>query len=150
MRLLAACALAMLLLPATAGAQVPSGNVLANGTAEAVPGSPDGTTVVPPPGWTTNGPFTEVAYGVPEFPTTANSASWGGGASFFAGGPDNAASSATQVVSVAGAGAQIDGGGVSATLSALLGGYLTQTDSASVTATFLNASGGALGTLRIG
>jgi hypothetical protein len=150
MRLLAALALAVLIVPATAGAQVPSGNLLTNGNAEAVPGSSDGVTVVVPPGWTTDGSFTEVAYGTPEFLTTDDSASWGGGASFFAGGPDNAASSATQVVSVAGSGAQIDGGGVSATLSALLGGYLSQTDSATVTATFLNAAGATAGTLAVG
>src|SRR3954453_20419593 len=137
MRLLAALVLAVLIVPATAGAQVPSGNLLTNGDAEAVAGSADGTTVVAPPGWPTDGPFTEVAYGAPAFPTTDDGASWGGGASFFAGGPDNAAGSATQVVSVAGAAAQIDRGGVPATLSALLGGYLTQPDSAAVTATFL-------------
>ncbi len=150
MRFLVALALAFLILPATAGAQVPSGNLLVNGDAEAVPGSADGTTVVVPPGWTTDGPFTEVAYGAPEFLTTEDSASWGGGASFFAGGPDNAASSATQVVSVGSAGAQIDGGGLSVTLSALLGGYLSQTDSATVTATFLNAAGATVGTLAVG
>src|SRR3954452_8968110 len=128
MRLLAALVLAVLIVPATAGAQVPSGNLLTNGDAEAVAGSADGTTVVAPPGWTTDGPFTEIAYGAPAFLTTDDSASWGGGASFFAGGPDNAASSATQVVSVGSASAQIDGGGVSAALSALLGGYAAQTD----------------------
>jgi hypothetical protein len=149
MRLLAALALAILIVPATAGAQVPSGNLLSNGNAEAVPGS-DGDTVVVPPGWTTDGQFTEVAYGAPDFLTTDDSASWGGGANFFAGGPDNAASSATQVVSVAGSATQIDGGGLSATLSALLGGYATQTDFATVTASFLTAGGATLGTLQIG
>jgi hypothetical protein len=150
MRLTVALVFAALLAPAPAGAQVPGGNLLANGDAEAVPGSSDGVSVVPPPGWTTDGPFTEVAYGAPEFLTTEDSASWGGGASFFAGGPDNAASSATQVVRVASAGGQIDGGGVSATLSALIGGYLSQTDAATVTATFLNAAGATVGTLGIG
>ena len=150
MRLAAVLALAALAFPATAGAQAPAGNLLVNGDAEAVPGSSDGVAVVPPPGWTTDGPFTEVAYGAPEFLTTADSAALGGGASFFAGGPDNAASSATQVVSVASDAARIDAGSESATLSALLGGYLTQTDSATVTATFLNAAGSGLGTLQIG
>jgi hypothetical protein len=150
MRFLAALALAFLLLPATAGAQAPSGNLLVNGDAEAVPGSADGTTVVPPPGWTTDGEFTEVAYGAPDFLSADDSASWGGGASFFAGGPNNAASSATQVVSVASDAARIDAGSESATLSALLGGYLTQTDAATVTATFLNAAGATVGTLAIG
>src|SRR4051812_11233286 len=126
MRLTAVLVFAVLLAPAPAMAQ--SGNLLTNGNAEAVPGSADGTTVVAPPGWTTDGSFSEVAYGAPEFLTTADSVSWGGGASFFAGGPDTAASSATQDVSVASSASQIDGGGVSATLSALIGGYLTQTD----------------------
>src|SRR3954465_8760204 len=40
--------------------------------------------------------------------------------------------------------------GAPATLSALLGGYLTQADSAAVTATFLSAASGALGTLVAG
>ena len=150
MRLAAVLALAALAFPATAGAQAPAGNLLVNGDAEAVPGSSDGVAVVPPPGWTTDGAFTEVAYGAPEFLTTADSAALGGGASFFAGGPDNAASSATQVVSVASDAARIDAGSESATLSALLGGYLTQTDSATVTATFLNAAGSGLGTLQVG
>jgi hypothetical protein len=148
MRLTAALVFAVLLAPAPAMAQ--TGNLLTNGNAEALPGSPDGTTVVPPPGWTTDGPFSEVAYGAPEFLTTEDSASWGGGASFFAGGPDAATSSATQVVSVASDAARIDAGSESATLSALLGGYLTQTDSATVTATFLNAGGATVGTLAIG
>ena len=150
MRLAAVLALAALAFPATAGAQAPAGNLLVNGDAEAVPGSTDGVAVVPPPGWTTDGAFTEVAYGAPEFLTTADSAALGGGASFFAGGPDNAASAATQVVSVGSDAARIDAGSESATLSALLGGYLTQTDSATVTATFLNAAGSGLGTLQVG
>ena len=41
---------------------------------------------------------------------------------------------------MSGAAAEIDAGKVTATLSALLGGYATQTDHAAVTATFLNAA----------
>ena len=39
---------------------------------------------------------------------------------------------------------------MAATLSALIGGYLTQTDSATVTATFLNAASATVGTLQVG
>ena len=58
-------------------------------------------------------------------------------------------SAATQVVDVSGAAAEIDAGKVAATLSALLGGYATQTDHAAVTATFLNAGGAPAGALRL-
>ena len=65
MRLTAGLLFAALLVPAPAAAQVPTGNLLTNGDAEAVVGSADGVELVPPPGWTTAGPFTEVAYGFP-------------------------------------------------------------------------------------
>ena len=80
-------------------------------------------------------------YGAPAFLTAADSTALGGGVNFFAGGPGGATSAATQVVDVSGAAAEIDAGKVAATLSALLGGYATQTDHAAVTATFLNAGG---------
>ena len=47
------------------------------------------------------------------------------------------------------AAAEIDAGQVTATLSALLGGYATQTDYAAVGATFLNAGGAPAGSLRL-
>ena len=77
----------------------------------------------------------------PAFLTAADSAALGGGVNFFAGGPGGALSAATQVVDLSGAAAEIDAGQVTATLSALLGGFATQTDRATVTATFLSAGG---------
>jgi hypothetical protein len=68
---------------------------------------------------------------------------------FFAGGPGGATSAATQVVDVSGAAAEIDAGKVGATLSALLGGYSTQTDHAAVTATFLNGAGAPAGAVGL-
>ena len=95
----------------------------------------------PAAGWTVESTFTAVQYGAPRFLTAADSTALGGGVNFFAGGPGGATSAATQVVDVSGAAAEIDAGKVAATLSALLGGYLGQTDHAAVTATFLNAAG---------
>src|SRR5215467_13314170 len=87
----------------SAHATIPSGNLVVNGGAEASPGSPDSSTILPPAGWTVESNFTAEQYGAPDFLTTADSAALGGGANFFAGGPDNAASAATQVVDVSGA-----------------------------------------------
>ena len=50
---------------------------------------------------------------------------------------------------MSGAAAEIDAGKVAATLSALLGGYATQTDHAAVTATFLNAAAPPAGAIAL-
>ena len=143
--LLAACLLAA----TPARGAVPPGNLLANPGAESAPGATD-TSSVPPRGWTVEGPFSAVRYGTSGFPTTADSTALGGGTNFFAGGSGSVDSAATQVVSVAAAAAEIDAGGVSATLSGQLGGFASQTDSATVTATYLDAAGGPHGSLVIG
>jgi hypothetical protein len=134
---------------APAGAAVPSGNLVVNPGAEAGPGAPDSSQQLPLPGWTVESTFTAVQYGAPAFLTAADSAALGGGANFFAGGPGGAASAATQVIDVSGAAAEIDVGKVAATLSALLGGYSSQTDHAAVTATFLNAAGAPAGAVAL-
>ena len=100
--------------------------------AEAGPGAPDSSQQLPLPGWTVESTFTAVQYGAPAFLTAADSAALGGGVNFFAGGPGGALSAATQVVDLSGAAAEIDAGEVTATLSALLGGFATQTDHATV------------------
>jgi hypothetical protein len=140
-RLVAGLAAAALVVAAPAAAVVPAGNLLANPGAEAGAGAADSTTQLPLPGWTVASTFTAVQYGTSGFLTTADSAALGGGVNFFAGGPGGSTSAATQVVDVSGAAPEIDAGKVTATLSALLGGFATQTDSATVTATFLDATG---------
>src|SRR5262245_7249806 len=145
----AALAAAALLAPASAGAVVPAGNLVVNGGAEAAPGSPDASQVAAPPGWVVTGPFTAVQYGAPDFLTAADGARLGGGVNFFAGGPSNAASAAAQTIDVSEAAAEIDAGKVTATLSALLGGFASQTDRATVTATFISATTAALGTVSL-
>jgi hypothetical protein len=140
---------ALLLLPAaSAAAAVPPGNLLADPGAEAGPGAPDDATIDPPPGWTAIGSVTAVRYGASGgFPTAADAAALGGGANFFAGGPDSAASAATQTIDVSAAAVEIDAGGVSATVSGDFGGFGGQSDGATLTATFLDAAGAALGSV---
>ncbi len=140
---------AALIAAAPAGAAVPSGNLLVNPGAEAAPGAADSGTQLPLPGWTVESTFTAVQYGTPDFLTAADGAALGGGVNFFAGGPGGATSAATQVVDVSGAAAEIDAGKVAATLSALLGGYSSQTDHATVTATFLDGAGASVGAVAL-
>ena len=150
-RLAAAAAVIALALAvaAPAGAAVPGGNLVVNGGADAGPGATDSSSIAAPPGWTVESTFTAVAYGTPDFPTAADAARLGGGVNFFAGGPGGAASAATQSIDVSGAAPEIDAGKVDATLGALLGGWSSQTDHATVTATFLSAAGGSLGAVSL-
>jgi hypothetical protein len=81
----------------------------------------------------------------------------GGGASFLSGGQPASAlgsgpatATASQAIDVAGAAAEIDAGGLAANLSAFLGGYSAQQDTARVDARFLAAGGAVLGSVRIG
>jgi hypothetical protein len=144
-----AFAVAALIAPASASAAIPAGNLLVNPGAEAGPGATDASAIVAPLGWTVESTFTAVAYGAPDFPTAADATALGGGANFFAGGPGGATSAATQVVDVSGAAAEIDAGKVAATLGAQLGGYSSQTDRATVTATFLTPENNATGSVTL-
>ena len=125
------------LLAAPAAADVPAGNLVVNPGADAGAGAPDSSALLPLPGWTVEGTLTAVQYGAPDFPTATE----GGGANFFAGGPGGELSAAVQTIDVAAAAAEIDSGRVTATLSALIGGYDGQEDAATVTATPIGASG---------
>ena len=122
-----------------------AGNLLQNGDAEAGAGT-TGNDVVPPPGWSTTGAFTAGRYGATGLPP----APAGGGSNLFTGGPGQPVSTATQTVNVSSSAAAIDAGQVRATLAALLGGWEGQEDSATVQATFLSVSGGAMGGVTIG
>jgi hypothetical protein len=148
-RLAAATTVTALLLVAPAGATVPGGNLVVNPGADAGPGATDASSIVAPPGWAVESTFTAMAYGTTDFPTTADAARLGGGANFFAGGPGGATSAATQTIDVSVAAPEIDAGKVDATLGALLGGWSSQTDHATVTATFLSAAGGSLGAVSL-
>jgi hypothetical protein len=128
-------------------AAAPLPNLIVNGDAEQGTPNVDGS-IVPTPGWTTTaGQFTEVLYGS-SFPNTDTATKIGGGKNFFAGGPDpdNGVSAANQVVSVASYATAIDAGSEPVTLSALVGGYASQNDNATVVATFLDVNNAPLGT----
>ena len=123
---------ALLAGPGSAGAVVPSGNLVQNPGAEASVGAG-------PPGWGANAEFASVAYGSPGFPTAAHSASIGGASNFFAGGSGAASTVAEQTFDVSGAAAEIDTGGVSVQLRAHLGGFLTDGDNTRVVTEFQDA-----------
>ena len=129
---------------------LPVGNLVQNPGGEADQPPTDTNAVVPPQGWTTTGTFTAIRYGSPDFLTTAFAAQIGGGNNLFTGGKNAPLSTATQLIDVSAAGADIDAGGVQAKLSAYLGGYASQKDAAMVDATFLSATDASLGSLRIG
>lgn len=140
---------------AGAASSAASPNLLGNGTAELGPGAKTSDNVLGVvqsiPGWTRTGNFTVVEYGSPGgFPDLPASQAIGGGKNFFAGGPSNPNSGATQIVNVASRAAAIDGRKMTATLAGYLGGYSSQRDSLTVSASFLSASGKKLGGLTIG
>ena len=128
-------------LTAVQSAQTCSAQTVAFDTLLANPGAEDGdadaTTV---PGWTTTPGYTQHRYGDADFPdAAATGAIHGEDQFFFAGAVDSG--TATQTVDVAASAASIDAGRGRVHLSADLGGYAGQADSATVTATFLGTAG---------
>ncbi|GAA2152034.1 hypothetical protein GCM10009760_48130 [Kitasatospora kazusensis] len=105
----------------------------------------------PAQGWTaTSNQPQQVCYGAPSYPTTAQGpqAPAAPGGAFFDGGP-YASAQMTQSVDVRSQSAQIATGTLPYTLSGWIGGYSSQGDNAGVVATFLDASGSALGTATL-
>jgi len=141
--------LALALAPAPAQAVLPQGNLIRNPGAEEGAGAIFAGMVVALPGWTRTGSFTPVRYGSAGFPSAAQGAAVSGGQNFFAGGPDNANSSAYQVIGVAAAASEIDSGQLTANLGAELGGTGTDADEMTVSAVYLSAGGARLGTLAL-
>jgi hypothetical protein len=126
--------------------------LLENGSAELGPAvTTDSGVTRTIPAWVQKGNFTVVQYGSPGgFPDAAVSKAIRGGKKFFAGGPANPSSGATQVVNVATRVVAIDAGKLTATLAGYLGGFSGQRDSLTVTATFRDVSGNKLGGITIG
>lgn len=150
LRLIAFMALLLVLVPAAAHAALPGGNVIQNGDAEAGPAATSEADAGSPAGWDRFPNFTAVVYGTGAFPTAAESARIGGGRSFFAGGPDNTFSDFSvgqQLIDLAAAAPEIDGGRVRATLSGDIGGFAGQEDNATVTAVFTDGGSGSSGSV---
>jgi len=124
-------------------------NLILNPGAEAALGSSDGTPVKTPD-WTSAGEATAMKYGVEGFAMQSDPGPPDRGKNYFCGGVDDDLSSLTQTVDVSAYGGAIDGGHVSFVLSGWLGGYAGQEDYATLTATFLDASGAKLGSQKLG
>jgi hypothetical protein len=128
---------------------VVSAELVRNGGAETGSAVSGSSSIGVPAGWTTSGHLTAVRYGAPGgFPDAAPSKAVAGGKQFFAGGPHSSVATASQVVAIP-TSFGTAGLKVTAKCSAALGGYSSQKDDASVTATFLSGSGAKLGSLRV-
>jgi hypothetical protein len=126
-------------------------NLIVNGDAEAGSGAADASSQVVVPGWIISGSFTAVQYNAAgDFPTSGSPGPAIRGANFFAGGPDNSASSALQLIDVSLAAGVIDTGTVNYSLDGYLGGFANQGDFAVVSVGFLSATNALLGTATIG
>jgi len=124
-------------------------NLIVNGNGEANIGSAKGSDIIRPiTGWTPTGQITVVKYGAG---STYPSSLQFGGKNFFAGGPNNAASSMAQNIKFSTSdGKIIDQGGVTYRLTGAFGGYYNQNDSATLTATFKSSGGQVLGKATVG
>ena len=150
MRTLLAALAAALLLAAPAAAEIPAGNLVQNPGAEAGEGAADSSALLPLPSWAVEATLTAVQYGAPQFPTTEDASRLGGGRNFFAGGPGGEFAVASQTVDVSRAAPEIDAGRVSASLSALIGGFSSQEDNATVSAAPVDATGASTGVTTLG
>ncbi|NUP48385.1 MAG: hypothetical protein HOW97_13915 [Catenulispora sp.] len=138
--------------PAHATAAVLSGNLLVDAGAEdAAQCSSNGLDGMTMPGWTiASGEPNAVCYGAAGgYPDANTPGSADRGRQFFTGGATGN-SDLAQTVDVSGAASAVDAGGVPFSLSGWLGGYASQNDRVGMTATFLNASGAAVGTAAVG
>jgi hypothetical protein len=127
-----------------------SGNMIVDGDAEAATCSLSGYEETTVPGWTitSGGPNAVCFNNTGGFPSASASGAQPGNAYFTGGTHGN--SSLSQSVDVSAAASAIDSGTATYNLSGWLGGYGSQNDRVALVATFVNASGGSLGTTQIG
>jgi len=131
-------------------------NLIVNGGAEIGDASSNGGMATTTPGWTAVGQLGEVQYGATGgggesgFPGFNSPGAPDRGQNFFSEAFRGQVATGTQTVSVQRAEGQINQGNVSYNLGGWLGGTGSITDDASVTATFLDASGAEIGHATIG
>ena len=139
-----------------AAAAVPAGNLVGDPGAEQGTAAQNDTTVAAPPSpWTTGfGSPSQVAYGAPGgFPTVGDANGIAGQTAFFAGGPSTSTSLIKQTINLTSSATEIDAGHIQATVSAALGGYADQNDTAKVNFFFkatTNAGDDGLGAVTLG
>lgn len=135
-----------------------SGNLISNAGAEADSGSSSAATVFPS-GWTVDGTLTAFRYGGGSYADLAvgrDPLPAGHGVNFFAGGSGGLVdgstvySTASQTISLAPYASGINAGVGQYNLSGWLGGWSSQSDNATVTATFYNGIGQTIGSATIG
>jgi hypothetical protein len=137
--------------PAPTSPAAASVNVIQDPGAEQAKGNSEGSQV-PVKDWKIlkGTEFTAVPYGAPEFPTKSSPGPKHRGKNFFAGGTSGATSGATQVDSLSADLGFIKRAKGRFSLSAWLGGYSDQGDHATLTVTWENAAGQALGHTTVG
>ena len=131
---------------ARTGAALPSDNLVRNPGAEAAPGAPNLVYAPAIPEWQTTPNFTAVQYAAANAPARPDDTA---GANFFAGGPKNDHSTATQAIDLGPWSAEIDSGEVAAELSAMIGGTAGQEDGGLVTASFRDGGGSELSSVQL-
>ena len=132
--------------PATLGQ-----NLVFNGDSEYGRGFSSNSTQQYAAGWNDPGPggFTQLTYlAGGGFPTPTDPGPANRGENFFSGGT-NAVSTMTQRIDVSNLAATIGGGNVNFVLSAWLGGYAAQNDTATVTARFLDSANTQIGLAQL-
>ena len=121
------------------------GNLLVNGSAEAGPALNTGETVAAVPGWTLAGNFTVVTYN-PTFggPDITSPGPLDRGLNYFAGGPNNEVSSASQLIDLSSYQGWFANHALAFTLSGWMGGFEDQSDHAVLSVRFLDSQGNEL------
>jgi hypothetical protein len=116
-------------------------NLILNGNADAAAGSSTGNVVVVP-NWTpTSGAFTAIPWGAAGgYPNNTDPGPSDRGANFFAGGNGAAVSTATQQIDLSANAGDINAGNVVYNLTGYFGGFSSDNDNATLTATFFNSS----------
>jgi hypothetical protein len=136
------CASCFLASVTSAFGQLFGTNLIQNGDAEQGAASPDGSALVPIPGWTTTDNFNVISYSSGQgWPVASDPGPADRGNNLFVGGRPSALSTATQKVSISSWAATVDGVGVTYNLSAWLGGYSSQLDNAVLEARFIGSEG---------
>lgn len=137
-----------------AAAALPQGNLIINGNSEVGSSSKTAYDVVSTPGWTETSNFNVVRYNTRssagDFPSSTDPGPSDRGKNFFAGGPSNSNSSATQLIDVSAYAGDIDSGNVRFNLAGYLGGFAEQGDNAILRATLTNGRCNTIETKSIG